>query len=261
MMKEIDFALDEAANLYKYWLELKNSAEQFANSFDKTKAELAEKYKLTPADEQQNRAAKLAKEWGTNPNAKFVTPYSKAMEAGEAYAHLLMQEEDYDLSSAKLSVSLMPFGSANVKDIVEDFSTKEELKKFLKENNIDVSNDLKEETVVAIIDKFPDFFEDIEFSFTEKEEKTVKRNPSLKDIIFSEAPMLPATDTIKYVCPVYNDDPSVKMVSDDTQQKTVDSVPKKLLTFSSPKPVKETKLSWKQQQRMKDRSPMWKSKC
>lgn len=144
--------------------------------FDEIKVELAEKYKLTPAEEAQNKAVELGKKWGTNPNGKKITPYTKAMDAGEEYAHLLMDDSD---EAPSMPLTLVPWGSASIKDVVKDFSTKEELKRFLKENDIDVSKDLKEETVVEIIDKFPDFFEDTELSFTEKEEKRVENRPHL----------------------------------------------------------------------------------
>ena len=144
--------------------------------FDKIKKELAEKYKLTPYEEAQNKAVELGKKWGTNPNGKKITPYTKAMEAGEEHAHLLMDDSD---EAPSIPLTLVPWGSASIKDVVKEFSTKEELKRFLKESDIDVSKDLKEETVVEIIDKFPDFFEDTELSFTEKEEKRVENRPHL----------------------------------------------------------------------------------
>jgi hypothetical protein len=233
--------------------------------FDKIKKELAEKYKLTPAEEAQNKAVELGKKWGTNPNGKKITPYTKALEAGEEYAHLLLNdngEDEFDPSSVLTvqPLTLVPWGSASIKDVVKEFSTKEELKRFLKENDIDVSKDLKEETVVAIIDKFPDFFEDTELSFTEKEEKRVENHPQLmRNKVFEEFPMEPAVDSIKYIRPVYSKnnakgDVVMEMDADDAMMRM-----QSLLDADEeePKPAK-TKMSYKQQQRMRNKNPMWK---
>ena len=233
--------------------------------FDKIKKELAEKYKLTPAEEAQNKAVELGKKWGTNPNGKKITPYTKATEAGEKYAHLLLNDDgkdEFDPSSVLTvqPLTLVPWGSASIKDVVKEFSTKEELKRFLKENDIDVSKDLKEETVVEIIDKFPDFFEDTELSFTEKEEKRVENHPLLmRDKIFDEFPMEPVVDSIKYIRPVYsknnaNGNVVMEMDADDAMMRM-----QSLLDADEeePKPAK-TKMSYKQQQRMRNKNPMWK---
>lgn len=214
--------------------------------FDKIKKELAEKYKLTPSEEAQNKAVELGKKWGTNPNGKKITPYTKAMEAGEEHAHLLMDDSD---EAPSIPLTLVPWGSVSIKDVVKEISTKEELKMFLKENDIDVSKDLKEETVVAIIDKFPDFFEDIELSFTEKEEKRVENHPQLmRNKLFGEAAMDAPTDTIYYQ--------NIETSSNEavTRMQTLFD---KLDKDEEPKPVK-TKMSYKQQQRMRKNNPMWK---
>lgn len=218
--------------------------------FDKIKKELAEKYKLTPAEGAQNKAVELGKKWGTNPNGKKVTPYTKAMEAGEENAYLLLNddgEDEFDPSSVLTVQPLtwVPWGSASIKDVVKEFSTIEELKRFLKENDIDISKDLKEETAVEIIDKFPDFFEDTELSFTEKEEKRVENRPPL----------------IKYIRPVYsknnaNGNDVMEMDADDAMMR-MQTLFDKLDKDEEPKPVK-TKMSYKQQQRMRKNNPMWK---
>ena len=235
--------------------------------FDKIKKELAEKYKLTPAEEAQNKAVELGKKWGTNPNGKKVTPYTKAMEAGEEHAHLLLNDDgkdEFDPSSVLTvqPLTLVPWGSASIKDVVKEFSTIEELKRFLKENDIDISKDLKEETAVEIIDKFPDFFEDTKFSFTENEEKRVENHPILlRDKIFDEFPMEPAVDSIKYIRPVYsknnaNGNVVMEMDADDAMMR-MQTLFDKLDKDEEPKPVK-TKMSYKQQQRMRNKNPMWK---
>ena len=222
--------------------------------FDEIKVELAEKYKLTPAEEAQNKAVELGKKWGTNPNGKKITPYTKALEAGEEHAHLLLNdngEDELDTSSvlAIQSLTLVPWGSVSIKDVVKEISTKEELKRFLKENDIDVSKDLKEETVVAIIDKFPDFFEDTELSFTEKEEKRVENHPQLmRNNVFGEATMDAPSNIIYYNNIEIGSDESVKRM-----QTLFDKLDKD----EEPKPVK-TKMSYKQQQRMRKNNPMWK---
>lgn len=222
--------------------------------FDEIKVELAEKYKLTPAEEAQNKAVELGKKWGTNPNGKKITPYTKALEAGEEHARLLLNdnvEDELDPSSvlAIQSLTLVPWGSVSIKDVVKEISTKEELKRFLKENDIDVSKDLKEETVVAIIDKFPDFFEDTELSFTEKEEKRVENHPQLmRNKLFNEAAMDAPSDIIYY---------NNIEISSDESVKRMQTLFDKLDKDEEPKPVK-TKMSYKQQQRMRKNNPMWK---
>lgn len=235
--------------------------------FDKIKKELAEKYKLTPAEEAQNKAVELGKKWGTNPNGKKVTPYRKAMEAGEEHAHLLLNddgEDEFDPSSVLTlqPLTLVPWGTMSVSDAVKDFSTKEELKSFLKENDIDISKDLKEETVVEIIDKFPDFFEDTELSFTEKEEKRVENKPRLmRDKIFEEFPMEPARDSIKYIRPMYsknNAQGDIEIKLTDFDGDAMGRLQSLLDPEEEPKPEKPEKLSWKKQQRMRNKNPMWK---
>lgn len=210
--------------------------------FDKIKKELAEKYKLTPSEEAHNKAVELGKKWGTNPNGKKITPYTKAMEAGEEYTHLLMDDSD---EAPSIPLTLVPWVSASIKDVVKGFSTKEELKRFLKESDIDVSKDLKEETVVEIIDKFPDFFEDTELSFTEKEEKRVEN-----------IPMQRASDSVFYSKPMINNVFTMEMSSDESM-KRMQTLFEKLDKDEEPKPIK-TKMSYKQQQRMRKNNPMWK---
>ena len=223
--------------------------------FDEIKVELAEKYKLTPSEEAQNKAVELGKKWGTNPNGKKITPYSKAMEAGEKYAHLLLNDDgkdEFDPSSVLTvqSLTLVPWGSASIQDVIKDFSIKEGLKNFLKESDIDISKDLKEETVVAIIDKFPDFFEDTELSFTEKEEKRVENHPHLVRYI----PMQRASDSVFYSKPTINNFFTMDISSDESMKRM-----QSLLDADEeePKPAK-TKMSYKQQQRMRKNNPMWK---
>ena len=218
--------------------------------FDKIKKELTEKYKLTPAEEAHNKAVELGKKWGTNPNGKKITPYTKAMEAGEKYAHLLLNdngEDEFDPSSVLTiqPLTLVPWGSASIRDAVKEFSTKEELKRFLKESDIDVSKDLKEETVVEIIDKFPDFFEDTKVSFTEKEEMLVR-----------DIPMERASDSVFYSKPMINNVFTMEM-SRDESMKRMQTLLDKLDKDKEPKPVK-TKMSYKQQQRTRKNNPMWK---
>ena len=217
--------------------------------FDEIEVELAEKYKLTPSEEAHNKAVELGKKWGTNPNGKKITPYTKAMEAGEEHALLLMDDSD---EAPSIPLTLVPWGSASIKDVVKEFSTKEELKRFLKESDIDVSKDLKEETVVEIIDNFPDFFEDTELSFTEKEEKRVENLPHLaRDI-----PMQLASDSVFYSKPMINNVFTMEMSSDESI-KRMQTLLDKLDKDEEPKPVK-TKMSYKQQQRMRKNNPMWK---
>ena len=132
--------------------------------FDKIKKELTEKYKLTPAEEAQNKAVELGKKWGTNPNGKKITPYTKALEANEEHARLLfdknIDEDDYP----NIGLRLIPlhFGKQSIADALKSFDDKKEFKEFLKKENVDIKNDLTEQNISDILDKWPDFFDEEE---------------------------------------------------------------------------------------------------
>ena len=101
-------------------------------------------------------------------------------------------------------------------------------------------------------DKFPDFFEETELSFTEKEEKRVENLPHLaRDI-----PMQLASDSVFYSKPMINNVFTMEMSSDESI-KRMQTLLDKLDKDEEPKPVK-TKMSYKQQQRMRKNNPMWK---
>jgi hypothetical protein len=81
----------------------------------------------------------------------------------------------------------------------------------------------------------------------------------MRNKVFEEFPMEPVKDTIQYIRPLYtknnaSGDIVMEMDVDDTMvrmQSLLDA------DEEEPKPVK-TKMSYKQQQRMRNKNPMWK---
>lgn len=129
--------------------------------FDKIKKELAEKYKLTPAEEAQNKAVELGKKWGTNPNGKKITPYIKALAANEEHARLLFDEKiDENEPYNHFGISLLnaDFNTISISDFIKKCSTAKEFKDYLKEHDVKIE-DFNEKDIGIILDAWPDFFE------------------------------------------------------------------------------------------------------
>ncbi len=226
--------------------------------FDKIKKELAEKYKLTPAEEAQNKAVELGKKWGTNPNGKKVTPYTKAMEANEEHARILFDKniDEDDWPNIGLRLTPLNFGKQSIASALKSFDDKEEFKDFLKKENVDIKNDLTEQNVSDILDKWPDFFDEEALQINEGEEKEVGYRP-VREIIYSEQPMEAAKDSIYYIQPMWSkksEEELDKAFSVNAQ----DVLVRKLSDPPEDEPVKPAKMSWKQQQRMRNKNPMWK---
>lgn len=222
--------------------------------FDKIKKELAEKYKLTPSEEAQNKAVELGKKWGTNPNGKKITPYTKALAANEEYARLIFDEKidkDNDTVSHYYSLDAFLikdlFNTISLSDFIEKCSTAKEFKEYLKEHNVKIE-DFNEKDISIILDKWPDFFEGEELSEI-KEGNSESRIPyTNKPKTFDEVAMDAPTNKIYYQNIEISIDESVKRM-----QTLFDKFDKD----EKPKPVK-TKISYKQQQRMRKNNPMWK---
>lgn len=223
--------------------------------FDEIKVELAEKYKLTPAEEAQNKAVELGKKWGTNPNGKKITPYSKALAANEEYARLLFNEKiDKDNDTVSHSYSLDAFlikedlfNTISLSGFIEKCSTAKEFKEYLKEQNVKIE-DFNEKDISIILDKWPDFFEGEELPEI-KEGNSESRIPyTNKPKTFDEVAMDAPTNKIYYH--------NIEISSNEavTRMQTLFD---KLDKDEEPKPVK-TKMSYKQQQRMRKNNPMWK---
>lgn len=231
--------------------------------FDEIKVELAEKYKLTPAEEAQNKAVELGKKWGTNPNGKKVTPYTKAMEANEEHARLLfdrnIDEDDYP-NYPNIGLRLIPlhFGKQSIANALKSFDDKKEFKDFLKKEEVDIKNDLTEQNISDILDKWPDFFDEEELQINEGEEKEVGYQP-VREQIFSEQPMDAPKDSIYYIKPMWNKDAEKKL--DEAFSVNTQDILIKLADPPEDEPVKPAKMSWKQQQRMRKNNPMWKPNC
>lgn len=221
--------------------------------FDEIKVELAEKYKLTPAEEAHNKAVELGKKWGTNPNGKKITPYSKALAANEEYARLIFDEKidkDNDTVSHSLDAFLIKddlFNTISLSGFIEKCSTAKEFKEYLKEQNVKIE-DFNEKDISIILDKWPDFFEGEELPEI-KEGNSESRIPyTNKPKTFDEVAMDAPTNKIYYQ--------NIEISSNEavTRMQTLFD---KLDKDEEPKPVK-TKMSYKQQQRMRKNNPMWK---
>ena len=225
--------------------------------FDEIKVKLAEKYKLTPSDEAHNKAVELGKKWGTNPNGKKITPYSKALAANEEYARLIFDEKidkDNDTVSHSHSYSLDAFlikddlfNTISLSGFIEKCSTAKEFKEYLKEQNVKIE-DFNEKDISIILDKWPDFFEGEELPEI-KEGNSESRIPyTNKPKTFDEVAMDAPTNKIYY----HNIE-----ISNDEAMTRMQTLFDKLDKDEEPKPVK-TKMSYKQQQRMRKNNPMWK---
>lgn len=222
--------------------------------FDEIRVKLAEKYKLTPSEEAHNKAVELGKKWGTNPNGKKITPYSKALAANEEYARLLFDREiDKDDDTASNSISLSAiiqadlFNTISLSGFIEKCGTPKDFRDYLKEQNVKIE-DFNEKDISIILDKWPDFFEGEELPEI-KEGNSESRIPyTNKPKLFDEVAMNAPTDTIYY----HNIE-----ISSDESMKRMQTLFEKLDKDEEPKPVK-TKMSYKQQQRMRKNNPMWK---
>ena len=222
--------------------------------FDEIKLKLAEKYKLTPSEEAHNKAVELGKKWGTNPNGKKITPYSKALAANEEYARLIFDEKtDNDNDTVSHSYSLDAFlikdlfNTISLSGFIEECSTAKEFKEYLKEQNVKIE-DFNEKDISIILDKWPDFFEGEELPEI-KEGNSESRIPyTNKPKTFDEVAMDAPTNKIYYQNIEISCNEAV------TRMQTLFD---KLNKDKEPKPIK-TKMSYKQQQRMRKNNPMWK---
>lgn len=224
--------------------------------FDEIKVELAEKYKLTPAEEAQNKAVELGKKWGTNPNGKKVTPYSKALAANEEYAQLLFDEKiDEDEASLIHSISLitLDFNTISLSDLIKKCGTSKDFRNYLKEQNVKIE-DFNEKDISIILDKWPDFFEGE--ALPEIKEGNNESHVPYKHQPFNKAAMDRASDSVFYSKPTINNFFTMEMSSDEAMTR-MQTLLDKLDKDEEPKPVK-TKMSYKQQQRMRKNNPMWK---
>lgn len=222
--------------------------------FDELKVKLAEKYKLTPSEEAHNKAVELGKKWGTNPNGKKITPYSKALAANEEYARLIFDKEtdkDDDQHSHSISLDAIIkadlFNTISLSSFIEKCSTSKEFKEYLKEQNVKIE-DFNEKDISIILDKWPDFFEGEELPDI-KEGNSESRIPyTNKPKLFDEVAMDAPTNKIYYQ--------NIEISSNEAV-KRMQTLFDKLDKDEEPKPVK-TKMSYKQQQRMRKNNPMWK---
>lgn len=224
--------------------------------FDEIKVKLAEKYKLTPSEEANNKAVELGKKWGTNTNGKKITPYSKALAANEEYAQLLFDEKtDEDEASLIHSISLitLDFNTVSLSDLIKKCGTPKDFRDYLKEQNVKIE-DFNEKDISIILDKWPDFFEGE--ALPEIKEGNNESRVPYKHQLFNEAAMDRSSDSVFYSKPTINNFFTMEMSSDEAMTR-MQTLFDKLDKDEEPKPVK-TKMSYKQQQRMRKNNPMWK---
>lgn len=224
--------------------------------FDKIRKELTEKYKLTPIEETHNKAVELGKKWGTNPNGKKITLYTKALEANDENARLLFDEsvdEGQPLSLRRISNPLLDIGTITISNCIKMYNTAEEFKNYLKEQNVKIE-DLNEKDINVILDTWPDFFEGEELSEIKESDDETRIPFTYK--LFTTKEMNPSNDTIKYTNLVWTKEAEKDLdAAFNTQQTLMEKIE------SDPNPEKPEKISWKKQQRMRKSSPMWKPTC
>ena len=61
----------------------------------------------------------------------------------------------------------------SVSQVINQFDDEEAFKRHLRCNNVDIEKDLTEENVNVILDKWPEFFNDVKVELNEGEEKDV----------------------------------------------------------------------------------------
>ena len=70
----------------------------------------------------------------------------------------------------------------SISQVIHQFDDEEAFKRHLRRNNVDIEKDLTEENVNVILDKWPEFFNDVKVELNEGEEKDVlKPNLQLDD--------------------------------------------------------------------------------
>lgn len=61
----------------------------------------------------------------------------------------------------------------SISSVVSQFDDEDAFKKHLKKNDVDIEKDLTEENINIILDKWPEFFNDLDVELNEGEEKNV----------------------------------------------------------------------------------------
>lgn len=184
------------------------------------------------------------------------------MEANEEYARLLFDDKiDENNPHSHFGLPLIKVNLWDNKillsDCIKKQGTAKEFKDYLKEQNVDIK-DFNEKDIGVILDAWPDFFDGEDLSeIKEGDEET--RVPYTSKIS-TEFPMGEVSDSIYYIKPFFNNvkgEVTMEMSDNDAVnrlQRLLDPVEEE------PKPVK-TKMSYKQQQRMRKNNPMWKPNC
>lgn len=82
------------------------------------------------------------------------------MKASEAFNNALTAIFSYNL---KTSIS----------EVVNQFEDENKFKTHLEENDVDIKKDLTEEDMTAILDKWPEFFDNVKVELNEGDAKTI----------------------------------------------------------------------------------------
>ncbi len=209
------------ANLIKSWdgkselygevapshIDIDKSVTVTESTFDERKKAAEEKYKLTPEDIEHNKMVELGKKWGTNTTGTLITPASKAKDAGDEQAERLLSDDVSGLLRlVRLTMPTLYGGkdlfsesylkTAERKEIVEAF------KRYKKEYP-DKKLQFKEDTLVLLLDRFPDIFDELDFDIGE-EQSVLTTEGGVGNEIFTEFAMEVPKDTIQYIRPVYS---------------------------------------------------------
>lgn len=82
------------------------------------------------------------------------------MEADKTFSNPLTAIFSYNLKTS-------------IRKVVNQFEDENEFKTHLEENDVDIKKDLTEEDMTAILDKWPEFFNDLDVELNEGDAKTI----------------------------------------------------------------------------------------
>ena len=82
------------------------------------------------------------------------------MKAGETFNNALTAIFNYNLKTS-------------IGEVVNQFEDENKFKTHLEENDVDIKKDLTEEDMTAILDKWPEFFDNVKVELNEGDAKTI----------------------------------------------------------------------------------------
>ena len=76
--------------------------------------------------------------------------------------------------------------TTSISEVVNQFEDENEFKTHLKENDVDIEKDLTEDDVTAILDKWPEFFDDLDVELNKGDAKAVlPKDDSTYEVTFN----------------------------------------------------------------------------